>query len=179
MFLQISGGLFYISIMNAGFANFSRKISDPVYYRLFLLKKLPLVYFTGIRIKQLNETSCTTTARYSWLNQNPFHSLYFAVMQMAAELSTGVLCMGNIYNQTPAVSMLVVKTEGVYHKKATGKIRFTCNDGNVIADAVQQAKANAGGYPVRCYSVAVNEAGEIVAEFWITWSLKIRGTKQK
>lgn len=177
MFFQISRGLFYISTMNAGFASFSRKILNPVFYRLFLLKKLPLVYFTGIRIQQLNETSCTTYVKYSWLNQNPFRSLYFAVMQMAAELSTGVLCMGNIYNQSPAVSMLVVKTEGVYHKKAVGKIGFTCNDGDVIADTVQQVKTNAGGYPIRCYSVAVNEAGEVVAEFWITWSLKVRGKK--
>src|SRR5215213_1155443 len=104
--------------MNEGFAGFRKKILHPVSFRFFLLGKLPLVYFTGIRIISLTEDACTTTARYSWLNQNPFRSMYFAVMQMAAELSTGVLCMGSIYRQHPAVSMLVVKTEGIYHKKA-------------------------------------------------------------
>jgi hypothetical protein len=160
--------------MKQGFANFRRRIMNPVSYRLFLLSRLPLVYFTGIKIKELTETSCTTTAKHGWLNQNPFHSMYFAVMQMAAELSTGVLCMANIYEQKPAVSMLVVKTEGVYHKKVTGRARFTCNDGSMIRDTIEKTKATGEGYPVRCHSVAFNEAGEIVAEFWITWSLKAR-----
>jgi hypothetical protein len=165
--------------MNAGFTAFRKKIMNPVFFRVFLLKKLPLVYFTGIRISQLNEQSCTTTAKYSWLNQNPFRSMYFAVMQMAAELSTGVLCMGNTYQQQPAVSMLVVKTEGAYHKKATGKVNFTCEDGNMILETVEKTKSTGEGYPVRCYSVATNEDGEVIAEFWITWSLKIRSKRQE
>lgn len=147
---------------------------NPVAYRLFLLKKLPLVYFTGIKIRSLSATSCTTTAKYGWLNQNPFHSMYFAVMNMAAELSTGVLCMGNVYGSRPAISMLVVKTEAEYYKKAIGKISFTCNDGGLIAEAIDKTSVTGEGYSVRCHSVAVNEAGEIVAEFRITWSLKRR-----
>jgi hypothetical protein len=175
--LEISRGLLYISAMNAGFANFKKKIMNPVAYRLFLLAKLPLVYFTGIRITSLTETTCTTTARHSWLNQNPFRSMYFAVMQMAAELSTGTLCMANIYQQEPVVSMLVVKTEGVYHKKATGKVNFTCRDGMAISGTVEKAKSTGDSYPIRCYSVATDDAGEVLAEFWITWSLKARQKK--
>lgn len=100
--------------------------------------------------------------------------MYFAVMNMAAELSTGVLCMGNIIGQKPAISMLVVKTESVYHKKAVGKIHFTCNDGKTIAEAVEKTKETGEGYQLRCYSVATNQEGEVVGEFWITWSLKSR-----
>jgi hypothetical protein len=161
-------------MMNAAFSTFRNKIMNPVFFRMFLLKKLPLVYFTGIRISSLDEQSCTTTAKYSWLNQNPFRSMYFAVMQMAAELSTGVLCMGNTYQQVPAVSMLVVKTEGMYHKKATGKVNFTCSDGNLVNEATLQTTRTGEGVPIRCYSVATNEAGEVIAEFWITWSLKAK-----
>jgi len=82
--------------------------------------------------------------------------------------------MANIYEQRPAVSMLVVKTEAVYHKKAVGKINFTCNDGTAIADAVRQTKATGEASQIKCCSVATNESGEIVGEFWITWSVKQR-----
>jgi hypothetical protein len=160
--------------MNVGFAKFRSKIMNPVAYRLFLLSRLPLVYFTGIRISSLTGATCITTARHGWLNQNPFRSMYFAVMNMAAELSTGVLCMANIYEQQPAISMLVVKTEGAYYKKAVGKISFTCNDGAMIAETVDKAKAGGEGQPVKCHSVATNEAGEVVAEFWITWSMRVK-----
>ncbi len=100
--------------------------------------------------------------------------MYFAVMNMAAELSTGVLCMGNIVGQEPAISMLVVKTESVYHKKAVGKISFTCKDGKTIAKAVEQTRETGESYQLRCYSVATNQSGEVVGEFWITWSLKAK-----
>jgi len=160
--------------MNPGFAKFRSKIMNPVAYRMFLLTKLPLVYFTGIRIVALSEQSCTTTASYKWLNQNPFRSMYFAVMQMAAELSTGVLSMANIFEQHPAVSMLVVKTEGVYHKKAIGKVSFTCNDGKMVSEVIEQTKKTGERCSVKCYSVATNAEGETIAEFWITWSFKRR-----
>jgi len=162
--------------MNTGFAKFRSKITNPVSYRLFLLARLPLVYFTGIKIKTLDEDGCTTVAKYSWLNQNPFRSMYFAVMNMAAELSTGVLCMGNIYEQKPAVSMLVVRTEAEYYKKATGKISFTCNDGSLIAATIGQAKETGEPYTIKCTSTAINEAGETVAMFWITWSIRAKGS---
>lgn len=93
---------------------------------------------------------------------------------MAAELSTGVLCMGNIFEQQPAVSMLVVKTEAVYHKKGVGNILFTCNDGNAILETINKAKAAGEATSIRCNSVAKNDSGDIIAEFWITWSFRAR-----
>jgi hypothetical protein len=161
--------------MSTGFANFKKKITNPIAYRAFLLAKLPLVYFTGIKVESLNEQQSITSVSYSWLNQNPFRSIYFAVMNMAAELSTGVLCMGNIYQQP--ISMLIVKSEAVYQKKAVGKIRFVCNDGNAVAATVEAAKTTGEAQSIRCYSVAENKDGEIVAEFWFTWSLKKRSTR--
>lgn len=160
--------------MNAGFAKFRSRIMHPVSYRAFLLSRLPMVWLAGIKVVELTTESCTTQVRHKWINQNPFGSMYFAVMQMAAELSTGALCMAHIYEKEPAVSMLVVKTEGVYHKKVIGKIRFTCNDGQTITR--QLAAMHASGLPqtVRCRSTAVNEAGETVGEFGITWSFKER-----
>jgi hypothetical protein len=91
---------------------------------------------------------------------------------MAAELSTGVLAFGNIYNRKPPVSMLVSKVEGEFFKKAIGKIVFTCNDGTIIAKAIEQSIATGEGVVVNCTSTGVNEQGEIVASFTFTWSFK-------
>lgn len=150
---------------------------NPVTYRLFLLKKLPLVYITGIRITALTPGSCTTVARHSWINQNPFRSMYFAVMQMAAELSTGALCMANIQDTGGHTSMLVVKTEGSYHRKVTGRAHFTCKDGDAIRKAILEAKETGEPRTVDCYSAATDAAGDLVGEFRITWSLKARRDK--
>ena len=96
---------------------------------------------------------------------------------MAAEMSTGVLCMANIYKRNPPVSMLVVKTEASFYKKATGKILFTCTDGAAIAALVEDAIATGEGKTIACRSAGKNLAGEIVAEIVCTWSFKGRSIR--
>ena len=68
--------------------------------------------------------------------------------------------------------MLVINLEANYFKKAIGITTFTCNDGLVIQQTIENAIANGEAQTIKAKSVGVNEAGEIVAEFFITWSFK-------
>ncbi len=70
------------------------------------------------------------------------------------------------------VSMLVVGMEARFHKKAVGKIAFTCMDGLAIANCIEVAISSNSAQSIRCYSVGMNEANEMVAEFWFDWSFK-------
>jgi hypothetical protein len=74
--------------------------------------------------------------------------------------------------------MLVVKNEGHYYKKAVGKILFTCNDGKAVSAAVENAIATGEGTTFNCHTTGTNEAGEVVAEFYFTWSFKARTKPQ-
>jgi hypothetical protein len=127
---------------------------------------------SGLKVLDLNETQASVSVRFNWLNQNPFRSIYFAVLSMAAELSTGILAFGQVNDRKPAVSMLVVKLEADFYKKAVGKIIFTCADGVKIAEAVEQTLLTGEGVVLQCVSVGVNEQNEEVAKFIFTWSFK-------
>ena len=70
--------------------------------------------------------------------------------------------------------MLVIKNQSFFLKKAVGKISFTCMDGQQIAEAIQQAKQNEEGSVIDVKSVGIDEAGDTVAEFIFTWSLKAK-----
>ena len=153
---------------------FIKLIRHPVKFRLFLLTKLPAVYFSGIRIKHIDEQQCEVTIPYKWLTRNPFRSTYFASLSMAAELSTGALSMAHLYQRKPPVSMLVVKVESTYFKKATGKTTFTCVDGDAIRAVIEKAIADNEPQTFAATSTGVNAAGEVVAEFLITWSFKAK-----
>ena len=59
--------------------------------RYFTLLKLPLVYFSGIRITNINADGVEASVKLKWINQNPFRSMFWAVQGMAAELTCGVL----------------------------------------------------------------------------------------
>lgn len=154
--------------------NFFQLIKHPVKFRMFLLSKLPSAYFSGVRIKYADEEKCVVTVPYKWFSKNPFRSTYFACLSMAAEMSTGVLAMAHIYKRTPAISMLVLKTEGNFIKKAVGKTTFTCADGLQIKQLIETAANDKEPKLITAKSVGVNEAGETVAEFFITWSFRAK-----
>lgn len=148
--------------------------SSPIKFKLYLLTKLPAAFFAGLKITKADADQCIIAIPYRWSTRNPFRSIYFACLGMAAEMSTGILAMANVYKSNPPVSMLVINMEANFTKKATGNTRFTCSDGPDIRDAVERAKATGEAQTIKVHSVGTNEANDIVAEFFITWSFKVK-----
>ncbi|WP_310558760.1 DUF4442 domain-containing protein [Flavobacterium sp.] len=140
----------------------------------FLFFKLPSAYFCGVRAQQIDDTQCVVTVKHRWINQNPFHSMYFAVQAMAAELSTGALVMTHIQNSGKKISMLVANNKSNFSKKATGKITFVCIDGNLAAKTIQEAIDSGEGKTFWMKSIATNEKGEQVSEMDFEWSVKMK-----
>ena len=93
---------------------------------------------------------------------------------MAAEMSTGALAMANIYQRKPPVSMLITNVESTYHKKAIGKTIFTCNEGLAIKQAISTAYATSLPQTIKVKSKGYNKQDELIAEFWFTWSFKVK-----
>ena len=139
--------------------------------------KLPAAYFCGIRVRYTDEKKCAVTVPFKWLTKNPFRSTYFACLSMAAEMSTGVLAMGHIYKKDPEVSMLITKIEGNFFKKATGTVTFISEDGRRIASMIREAMASGKSISVNTYSTGKNKEGEVIAEFIVTWSFKVKTAK--
>jgi len=156
---------------------FIRLLRHPLKFRLYLLARLPSAYFSGLRIREIDEQHCVTSVPYKWFSQNPFRSTYFACLSMAAEMSTGALAMAHIYEHDPPISMLVVKLECSYFKKATGLTRFTCMDGDAIRQTIERTLASGQGEVFRARSIGTSEAGEEIAEVFITWSFKAKSSK--
>ncbi len=153
---------------------FRRLVASPTKFRLFMLAKLPMAYMADLRVTALTDERCTVTIPYKYLNKNPFNSIYFACLSMAAELSTGVLCMMHTYKADPTVSMLVVHMDADFTKKAIGKITFMCEDGLRVQEAAEQTKLTGEGKTVMTTSIGIDEKGDQVAEFRFTWSLKAK-----
>lgn len=158
--------------MEANPQPFFKSIRNPLKFRLFLLQKLPAAFMAGIKLKSATADHCTVSVPYKWATQNPFRSTYFACLAMAAEMSTGVLAMAHVQGRRPAVSMLIAGMQSTFHKKATGLTLFTCHDGETIRQVIAQAAQSGEGQTVTAYTKGENEKGELVAEFWFTWSFK-------
>jgi len=144
----------------------------PSKINLFLLTKLPSAWLCGVRLKHIDDTSCVTTATHKWINQNPFRSMYFAVQAMAAELSTGAIVMKAINESNLKISMLVAENTSAFHKKATGRIKFTCLDGELVKTSVKKCATEPDGQKFWMTSIARNENGDMVSEFKFLWTLR-------
>lgn len=146
----------------------------PSKINMFLFLKLPTAYWSGVRLKYIDDNSSLTTVKHSWRNQNPFNSMYFAVQAMAAELSTGVLVMKKIGDSGKKISMLVANNTSSFTKKATGRINFKCSDGLLVELTIQKAIDTGEGQTLWMKSVGTNEKGEQVSEMNFEWTIKVK-----
>jgi Domain of unknown function (DUF4442) len=151
-----------------------RQMLSPFLMRLYFLRKLPLAFVAGLRLRELDERRCVVTVPYGWRTTNPFRSTYFAALSMAAELSTGALAMVATDLAPKPVALLIVGLTAGFEKKATGVTTFTCEEGEKLAAAVSRAVET--GEPATAEVETVGRAadGVVVARFTFTWSFKAR-----
>jgi hypothetical protein len=140
----------------------------------YLFRNLPSAFFSGVRVKALDEEESVVSVPYTWFSRNPFGSTYFACLAMGGELSTGMLAMLHAKGGEKKVSMLVLEMEAKYHKKATGLTQFICRDGRLLQAALQYAEVRGQPQTCKAYTVGIDKEGACVAEFWITWSFKLK-----
>jgi DNA-binding transcriptional regulator YdaS (Cro superfamily) len=100
--------------------------------------------------------------------------MYFAVQAMAAELSTGALVIMQIKKSNQKISMLVANSKCNFSKKATGRIKFTCNDGLAIEKAIKEAVKTNEGQTLWMKSIGIDEKGDQVSEFDFEWSVRVK-----
>jgi hypothetical protein len=160
--------------MNPNTDAFVKLVKHPIKFRIFLFTKIPSAFFSGVRVRDIGPNGSKVSVPYKWFSQNPFRSTYFACLAMAAEMSTGVLSLMHVYKRDPSVSMLVTGMSASYYKKALGLTTFACEDGQLIGDAVEKAIAGGEGQTVTAKSRGTNPEGELVAEFEIVWSFKVK-----
>ena len=151
---------------------FLKLVQSPMQFKLFLLRHLPMALLAGLRVQDITNHKASVRISLNYLTKNPFGSIYFACLAMAAELSTGILAMKSVEQSRINFSLLVVEIQAEFTKKAIGSITFTCDDGLKIEQTIEKCIESNNPQQVRVQSKGINEDGDIVAKFKITWSFK-------
>ncbi len=147
---------------------------SPKKLNSFLFFKLPSAWWCGVRVNTLTDTKATTKVKFKWFNQNPFNSIYFAVLAMCAELATGILVMYHIKKSGKKISMLVTSNTSEFTKKAKGKIIFSCNEGALVQASIEEAIKTNNSQKFWLKASGVNENNDEVATFTFEWSIKVK-----
>ena len=153
---------------------FRKKFLNPFLFRLHALFNVPAGFIAGMKLIELDVHHAVSTIPFKWLNINPFQSTYFAVQSMAAELSTAALALLAIQGKHPSVALIIIDLEAEFPKKATGRVKFTCEDGLAFFEAVEKCIETNEPTTVKAKTVGRMEDGTIVSTFHFTWSFKQR-----
>jgi hypothetical protein len=151
-----------------------RRVLSSLPMALYLWRVLPLAAFAGLRVTRLDEQACTVRLPGGWRTRNPFGSTYFAAQAMAAEMSTGAPLLVAVAASGVSLSTLVTGIEGRFLKKLVGIGRFTFDDVAGLRAAVSRAAETGGPETFTARSIARDEAGDVVSEWALSWSLKRR-----
>lgn len=154
--------------------NFRKEILKPFRLKLFFLKRMPLGLLAKLRVDKIDNQGAVVSLPFNSINKNPFKSLYFGAQAMAAELSTGVLAMDAVMSSKRNISMLVFEMQANFTKKATSRVDFQCNQGAEIRAAVEQCIKSKEGVVVKVKTVGTDIYGDIVSEFFYTWTFKLK-----
>ena len=136
---------------------------------------LPLAAFAGLRVTRLDEQACSVRLPGGWRTRNPFGSTYFAAQAMAAEMSTGAPGLA-LREDAPRVGLDAARGRARELPEAARRARepSRARTWPRIAAAIARAAATDEPQPLVARSTGRNAAGEVVAEFEVSWSFKRR-----
>ncbi len=146
--------------------------NSPFRMWFFMLWNLPLAFFARLRVDEMNMAKASISLPYNFMNKNPFRSIYFAALSMAAELSTGILAMAHVEKNPFPLSMLVLGVKAEFIKKARTRITFTCVQGELLKKTIAQSIDTKEGQSIEVFTEGIDTNGEVVARFWFTWTFK-------
>ena len=148
----------------------AKKLIKPWQLRLWMITKLPMGLLSGMKIISLTEEGCQVVLKDKWWIRNPFGSVFWAVMGMAAELSTGALVYA--YASGSNVRFILVGMDAKFFKKAKGKSYYFCDAGLDVPRAIQELKNSEESGLVILPVNAKDQGGELLATFTFQWQLR-------
>lgn len=151
-----------------------RQLLNPWLLRAYLLRRIPLAAFAGLRLRRLDEAGCTVWLRGGWRTRNPFASTYFAAQAMAAELSVGAPAAVLVASAPASVAFILRGIKAVFTKRIVGSSTFTFEDIAGLKAAVERAAAAPEEQAYTGRSVGHTAEGDVAAEFEVAWSFKRR-----
>ena len=153
---------------------FKNDFLSTIKQKLYFAKNLPMGLISGIKLTELDEGRAVSEVTFRWLNKNPFNSIYFAVLSMAAELSTAAPTMLALKAVDADIALIIVDLRAEFVKKAQTTISFTCLEYDEIDKAIGRLKQPGDTASVTVKTVGRDAGDEEVATFYFTWSFKRR-----
>lgn len=151
----------------------SKKTKANLILKAFSLTKVPLLFLTGAKVKEINSQSCTVQMPFKKLVKNHLGSVYFGALAIGADACVGFLAADKIYDSKKNVNLVFKSFRAQFLKRAVGPVLFICDEGPLIDEMLQET-LRTGERVNRMIPARAEVQNEIVAEFELELSLKFQ-----
>ena len=153
----------------------SKELKATWFIRSFGLSKVPLIFYCRPSVVELTEKITVIKIPFKRRNKNHLKSMYFGALSVGADVAGGVLAMHLIRKSGHNISLVFKDFRADFLKRPEGDTYFTCSDGVVVIDLIDEAVKTGErvNMPLKITATVPELSGdEPVAEFVLTLSLK-------
>jgi acyl-coenzyme A thioesterase PaaI-like protein len=143
---------------------------------LFLLSrfKIPMIGFVRPKLLVLNDTDVEVKIRLRRRSKNHLNSMYFGALAIGADVAAGIHTFYFSEKLGKKVSFAFKGMNAEFIKRAESDIVFTCNQGDVIKQAILKSDTEKVRVNETVLVNAVDANNEIVAKFDMIVSVKVK-----
>ena len=108
---------------------------------LFCFFNIPLIFWLRPRILLTSDTSAVVMIELNRRTRNHVNSMYFGAICTGVDLVPGVLAMRLIKQSKEKISFVFKDFYADFLQRCEGNVYFTCDEGELIAAAINKAIA--------------------------------------
>lgn len=145
-------------------------------WKLFLLGffKIPVIYFLRPKLLRVDDEGAEVRIKLRRRSKNHLNSMYFGALAVGADVAGGILAFYFAEKSGLKISFAFKAVEGEFLKRATSDIVFKCDEGALIQQIVEESKHSGERVNRKVTVLAYNCDNEIVADFKMTLSVKVK-----
>ena len=136
--------------------------------------KIPMIGYLAPKVLQVDEKTIRVKIKLRRRSKNHLNSMYFGALAVGADLCAGLHAFYFSEQAGAKVSFAFKSMSGDFLKRAESDVYFVCDEGHLIAEAVEKSRISGERVNQKVKVEALNEQNEIVAIFYMESSVKVK-----
>jgi acyl-coenzyme A thioesterase PaaI-like protein len=160
---------------------FSRKFKTTWIIRFFGITKVPLIWYCRPKVIEHTDERLEIKIPLRRRTKNHLGSMYFGVLAVGADVTSGFLAMDPIMKSGRNIALLFKDFKADFLKRPEGDVHFYCGDGLAVRELVKIAieTGERHNFTLTIEATVPSISPDVVARFELTLTLKDKTSKNK
>ncbi len=143
--------------------------------KAFGFRKIPLIYYTGVKVVELNDERLEVVVPLNKRTRNHLNCMYFGALAIGADVAGGLLPFLYMQRNKKKMSVVFKDMKADFIRRAEGDVQFTCAQNPAINDMISRIESSGKreNMEVEVTAKVPSISNDVVARFQLTLSAKM------